>query len=289
MKHAKTRIAASVSPQTATPEAAFAALDVDFSVRPRQTLTAAQLRFPVLRLAFEHIEEEATERKGRYLRRLDRIHASGSRTHQQVWDALRAIRSALLARVNLATLVLGWFDAQGELHLNRQSGIAEDSDLTPSRVSRTFKALERAGYMVRKPKRFCERGRWITRMAIRFTYQFFTDLGLAHVLAKTQQKHKAQQEKKCQAAQQKRQQQRLHEAVLKQTRQAAQHKAQSKQPSGSAPQALHGVKLRPMPMNAAQAELSRQRTKAALLLQAEHPEATPQQLIDWINERYPLS
>lgn len=58
---------------------------------PSKTLAEAQCRYPLLRLAFERIAEEVEHRSGCYLRRLDSIHASGSRTHQQTWDALTSV------------------------------------------------------------------------------------------------------------------------------------------------------------------------------------------------------
>jgi DNA-binding MarR family transcriptional regulator len=142
--------------------------------------------------AARRICTEAKTRAGRWLRRLDRIHKSGCRTKQQRWDALAALAESLMSRVDLATLVLGWMDSNGQFRLNRQRRLVDDGGLTDSRVSRTLTALEEAGYVRRKQRRLYQDGkRWATRTMIHLRPRLFIDLGLGHLLAaaRTRKKH----------------------------------------------------------------------------------------------------
>lgn len=168
----------------------------------------------ILGLAALRVIEEARERAGEWLRRLDTLHASGCRTRQTRWDALAKLIEPLLARLDLATLCLGWVDANGQFRLNRQQGLVEDTGLSPCTVSRTLAALEQAGYLHRIPKRLHLPGTgWVTRMAIRFRVRFFADLGLSHYLNKVRSRKKADRRQQLVKAEQRKQQQALSELL----------------------------------------------------------------------------
>jgi hypothetical protein len=190
-----------VSPAAHSPEAgAYAGLQAPAFAGPaagrRPRVLSEKQRKGVLGLAAERIAEEANKRGQRWLRRLDTIHASGCRTKRQRWEALAAMAEPMLARLDLATLALGWLDNNGAFRLNRQRGLAEDSGLSESCVSRTLSALEAAQYVRRKVRRIYHNGqRWITRVTIHLRPKFFMDLGLSHKLAEERTRKKAQRAK----------------------------------------------------------------------------------------------
>lgn len=189
-----------VSPPAHSPEAgAYAGLQAPAFAGPaagrRPRALSEKQRSGVLGLAAERVAEEAKKRGQRWLRRLDTIHASGCRTKRQRWEALAALAEPLLARLDLATLALGWLDNNGAFRLNRQRGLAEDSGLSESCVSRTLSALEAAQYVRRKVRRIYHNGqRWITRVTIHLRPRFFIDLGLGHQLAEERSRKKARRE-----------------------------------------------------------------------------------------------
>lgn len=222
----------------------------------------------VLGEAARRVKAEAKARTGRHLRRLDRIHLSGCRTRQPRWDALAAIIEPVLTRLDLATLVLGWLDTDGQFRLNRQRGLAEAAGLTDSRVSRTLTALEAAGYVRRKQRRlFAEWGRWITRTTIHLRPRFFIDLGLGHLLAKARDHKKAQRVTRLESATAKRQAQRLNELATKSASKARYNASQK------------AAAARQVRVADDQAVSSRQ-AWAALLTEAlaQNPELTPAQV-----------
>lgn len=138
--------------------------------------------------AVKRIVSEVADRGGRYLRRLDTIHESGRRSRAELWQSLRAIAEPFLARLDIATGCIGWLDDSGRFRLNRQNRIAEDAGISPVAICRLFKALEKAGYTLRKLKRIYRAGQnWITRVTIYVRPRFFIDLGLglAHANART--------------------------------------------------------------------------------------------------------
>lgn len=132
--------------------------------------------------------------QGKFLRRLDNIHASGRRSRRELWRNLAAIAGPVLARLDLATLACGWFGDDGIFCLNTQGGIAEDAGLRYWQLSRLFAALERAGYLIRRSKAVWvaesgqSSGMFKTRMLIMFTPLFFRDLGLGWQLERAQNK-----------------------------------------------------------------------------------------------------
>ncbi|WP_145156177.1 hypothetical protein [Pseudomonas oryzihabitans] len=147
--------------------------------------------------AATRIREEATSRAGRWLRPFDRLHQSGRRVRQEAWDALAAIAEPMLARLDLATMVLGWLDTKtGEFRLNRQRGLAIDAGISEPALSRLLKLLDRAGYTRRKAFRMFRDGKaWITRVLVVIRPRFFIELGLGHLLAKAREKKKARRER----------------------------------------------------------------------------------------------
>jgi hypothetical protein len=151
--------------------------------------------------AVKRIKAEAQDRTGKYLRDLDCVHQGGGRTRAERWQALAAIAEPLLARLDIATGVLGYLDNNGQFRLNRQNGLAEDAGISPSRLCRLLKALEKAKYTLRKIKRLYRNGkRWVCRITIYVRPRFFIDLGLGflHATARTA-KAKAYLKKRRQA------------------------------------------------------------------------------------------
>ena len=137
--------------------------------------------------AQQRICEEAKERRAKWLRRLDCLSRAGYRTYQQKWDSLALIAGPLLARLDLSTMILGYYQ-NGEYRLNRQRGLSEDSGVNEWTVSRLLKDMEAAGYIRRKQRRIFHNGKqWLTRTTINVRAQFFIDLGLAHLLAKARE------------------------------------------------------------------------------------------------------
>lgn len=195
--------------------------------RPR-ALTEAQ-RGTLLGLAAERIGEEAQSRACRWLRRLDAIHISGCRVKQQRWNALAALAEPLLARLDFATLALGWLDGQtGAFRLNRQRGLAEDTGLSESCVSRTLTALESAGYLRRRVRRIFKHGKhWVSRVTIHIRPRFFIDLGLGHQLAEERTKKKARRDRVLAALGVQKSRDRL-QAVVDKSQRKASHLAANK-------------------------------------------------------------
>ena len=166
---------------------------VDRSAQPRRprALTDAQRR-TFLGTAAERVREEAKDRQCKWLRDFDSFQASGYRTSQTRWDSLAEIIEPILARLDIATLVLGYMDKAGEFRLNRQRGLAEDTTLQEWTVSRLMGALEASKLVYRKMRRICHNGRfWITRVTINIRPRFFIQLGLGYQLAEARSQKKA--------------------------------------------------------------------------------------------------
>jgi hypothetical protein len=193
--------------------------------RPR-SLSDKQ-RDTFLGTAAARVTAEASTREGRWLRRLDTIHKSGCRTKQQRWNALAAMAEPMLARMDIATLCLGYLDSTGAFRLNRQRGLAHDGGLSECSVSRTLAALETARYVKRKLRRIYYQGRaWVTRVTIHIRPQFFIDLGLGHLLADARTKKKATRAKKLRHIGAEQQQQAIQELADKQMRRESHKKAE---------------------------------------------------------------
>lgn len=150
---------------------------------PRK-LSGDQLKKPLIRKAFWRLSRIG-ELRGRYLRELDAIHG-GRRTRSEKFDALARVAEQLLVRLDLATGVLGWLDVdQGRYFLNTQCGVAEDSGISASILNRLMHSLDKAGYVYRRIERVRldekdEAGLNLvrTRVLVRFTEDFWADLGL---------------------------------------------------------------------------------------------------------------
>ena len=174
---------------------------VDRSEMPRRlrTLSALQQKLfnGLLGKTAERVREEAANRECKYLREFDQISNYGMRTYQARWDALAKMIEPMLARLDLATMVLGWLDHNGKFHLNRQRGLSEDSTVKEWTVSRTLTALEEANYIRRRQRRIFHNGKqWITRTTINIRPRFFIDLGLGYLLAEARTLTKKRREKR---------------------------------------------------------------------------------------------
>jgi hypothetical protein len=166
---------------------------VDRSAQPRRprALTDAQRR-TFLGTAAERVCEEAKNRQCKWLRDFDTFQSSGYRTSQKRWDSLAELIEPILARLDIATLVLGYLDKAGEFRLNRQRGLSEDTSLQEWTVSRVMGALEASKMVYRKMRRICHNGRyWITRVTINVRPRFFIQLGLGYQLAEARTEKKA--------------------------------------------------------------------------------------------------
>jgi DNA-binding transcriptional ArsR family regulator len=223
------------------------------------------------------VAEEARERGRRWLRRLDTIHASGCRTKRQRWDALAAMAEPLLARLDLATLALGWLDDNGAFRLNRQRGLAEDTGLSECRVSRTLSALEAAGYVRRRVRRIFKRGEaWVTRVTIHLRPRFFIDLGLGHQLAEARTRKKAQREVH------------LRDVQARQQREAVQELGDAHQRRKSHRKAQAVRKAKVVKIEEAR-ELDRARLKSEAFhqLAVDNPEWSPAEMRAELERRFP--
>lgn len=151
-------------------------------------LTPKQLRLPFFSRALEVLSNISHQRE----KLLPRLLAWGGerRTRIEVYQALEAISSPMLARYDLATGILGWLDESGAFHLSNQGALARDSRLTPSIVNRLFKRLSAVGYVRRRIELVSGRAngeRFIrTRVLIHFTDLFWRHLrlSLAHGFAR---------------------------------------------------------------------------------------------------------
>lgn len=245
--------------------------------RRARGLTEKQQKNPLLSQTAFRVAEEASKREQRYLRRLDKIHASGCRTKQQRWNALAALIGPMLARIDLATLVLGWLDDDGQFRLNRQRGLAEDTGLTESRVSRTLSALEAAGYVRRKLRRIFQHGqRWITRVMIHLRPRFFIDLGLGSQLATERTAKKKRRDKRLAGAKARQQTERLNELAHTQQKRQSHAKAQGVRRAKV-------VKL----ADARTLDVQRVRAEAFHQLAIEHPDLSPGQLRELLDSLMP--
>lgn len=155
-------------------------------------LSEQQLKNPLIRSAYERLSNITTYR-GRYLRRLDRVNGD-RRTRIEKFVAIEKVAEQILVRFDLATGVLGFLDEEnGRYVLNTQRRIAEDSPISAPVLCRLFQTLEAAGYVYRRIERVRldekdENGLHLvrTRVLVRFTKQFWKDLGLQHVFERVQ-------------------------------------------------------------------------------------------------------
>lgn len=150
-------------------------------------LTEQQLKNPLLRSAFDRLSR-IVELRGKYLRRIDTVHGD-RRTRLEKWDALSQVAEQLLVRLDLAEGVLGYLDVErGRYVLNTQCKLAEDAGLSAPVLNRLMSTLDEATYVYRRIERVRldetdANGLHLvrTRVLIRFTAQFWADLGLRYV------------------------------------------------------------------------------------------------------------
>lgn len=233
----------------------------------------------LLGTAAARVGEEARDRNRRWLRRLDVLHMSGRRTKQQRWEALAALAEPMLARLDLATLALGWLDDKGAFRLNRQRGLAEDTGLSECRVSRTLSALEAAGYLRRRVRRIFKNGlNWVTRVTIHIRPRFFIDLGLGHQLAEARTRKKVQREKHLRGVQAREQQNALQELG-----DAAQRRQSHRQAQGARKAKVVAITKQ------ADQDLRREMGAHMLQLRVDHPDLTDAQIRDLVKKRFPTA
>jgi len=243
--------------------------------RPRSLSDKQRATF--LGPAVARVNEEARTRAGRWIRRLDTIHKSGVRTKQQRWDALAAMAEPIFARVDLATLCLGWLDDSGAFRLNRQRGLAHDGDLTECRVSRTLADLERAGYVRRRVRRIFKNGQhWVSRVTIHLRPRFFIDLGLGHQLAEARTRKKARREATLREAARQQQTEALQELADAQMRRQSHRKAQ----------AVREAKVVAIE-EARDLQRRREIAEAFHQLAVDNPELSPSEIKALLRQRYP--
>lgn len=243
--------------------------------RPRALSDKQRATF--LGQAVARVNEEARTRAGRWIRRLDTIHKSGVRTKQQRWDALAAMAEPIFARVDLATLCLGWLDDSGAFRLNRQRGLAHDGDLTECRVSRTLADLERAGYVRRRVRRIFKNGQhWVSRVTIHLRPRFFIDLGLGHKLAEARTAKKIVREKRLREIAARRQQSALQELTDRQQRRESHRRAEGARQSSAVAQA-----------NVRRIDAARARVEALTALVAQHPDKSRAELVAMLDRLHP--
>lgn len=246
--------------------------------RPRVLTEKQKNAFPFLSEAVERVQHEVKHRGQRWLRRLDHIHASGCRTKQQCWDAVGILGEPLLARLDIATLCCGWLDDTGTFRLNRQKGLAEDTGLTESRVSRALHALTLAGYVRKRVRRIHKHGqRWICRVTLHLRPRFFIDLGLGHQLAQARTRAKKRRDRQLKEAGVRQQQQALHELTARQRRNESRRRAEGKRRFAEQEQ-----------VKAVNFEYQKRRAEVLAQLVEAHPDMPHVQLIEALNQRYPL-
>lgn len=155
-------------------------------------LTEQQLKNPLIRAAHTRLGNIVTLR-GKYLRRLDTVHGD-RRSRVEKFQALARVEEQLLVRLDLATGVLGYIDGDnGRFVLNTQCNIAADAGLSAPVLSRLLATLDDAGYVYRRIERVRleetdQNGLHLvrTRVLVRFTKQFWADLGLRYVYERVQ-------------------------------------------------------------------------------------------------------
>lgn len=155
-------------------------------------LTEQQLKNPLIRAAHARLSNIVTLR-GKYLRRLDTVHGD-RRTRLEKFQATERVAEQLLVRLDLATGVLGYIDAEnGRFVLNTQCNIAADAGISAPVLSRLLRTYDDAGYVYRRIERVRleeadENGLHLvrTRVLVRFTKLFWADLGLRYVYERVQ-------------------------------------------------------------------------------------------------------
>lgn len=220
----------------------------------RRTLTAKQQALPFLGRALATLQA-LPEARDQLLPRLRR--ARGDRqTRIEVYQALAAISSPMLARYDLATGILGWLEDDGQFCLNSQRRLAHDSGLSPAVLNRLIKRLAAVGYAKRRIELVSGRSngeQYVrTRVLIQFTDLFWRhlNLSLAHGMARK--------------AARKRRQRQLHQIQQDHLSRFTAREAKRKKREMAVPRST------PTPKPTTEAELHR-RSDLLLQLRAENP------------------
>lgn len=157
--------------------------------RHERRLSEAQLRLPFFKKALARLESIAQTR-AQLLPRMISTNGGERVTRVEVYNNLATLANPLLARLDLATGVLGWLDEDGNFRLNNQKNLAHDAGLAPACLNRLFKRLEGVGYLIRRIERIAVREHGIqfvrTRVLIKFTDLFWRHLQLSfpHAMAR---------------------------------------------------------------------------------------------------------
>lgn len=154
---------------------------MEYIYQPKgRVLTARQLRLPFFAKALQRLSS-ISEQRLRYLPLLDQ-HYSGRSTRSEVFRAIELAAEQILTRLDLATGILGWRDADGALRLINQTQLAADTGISTSALSRLFARLDECGYVVRRHSKISKKEgpySWSVRTEtiIQFTDRFFRHLG----------------------------------------------------------------------------------------------------------------
>ena len=153
-------------------------------------LTERQLRHPAFKTALERLQALADDPESA-LASVQYHHRGGRRTRKEFFRSLSKLAPALLARLVLATGVIGHVDAHGRLCLHSQRTLALDAGISPSTLNRLLKRLEQAGYLVLRVSKVSSRLKGLlwkvrTKVCIKLTSLFFAELGMRRLWRKTQ-------------------------------------------------------------------------------------------------------
>lgn len=199
-------------------------------------LSAKQLRNPLIRSAHERLSNIVAYR-GKYLRGLDTVHGA-RRTRVEVFQAIERVAEQILVRLDLVNSVLGYIDPEnGRYVLNTQRNIAEDAGtISAPALCRLFQTLEAAGYVYRRIERIRldekdEHGLHLvrTRVLIRFTKQFWSDLGLRYVYERVQNAAKKKREEQLRQIGQRRMAEVERESMAQLRREVSRQRWQAKE------------------------------------------------------------
>lgn len=147
-------------------------------------LSPKQLQLPFFQAALSTLKSIKTNKRS-LLPRLLYKSDTGRETRSEVYESLSLSAEPILARLDLATGVLGWVDNQGMFRLNNQKGIAKDAGITTSSFNRLITALSECGYIHKRSEKINVKDRQYgtllvrTRVFIRFTDLFFRHLQLS--------------------------------------------------------------------------------------------------------------
>lgn len=217
-------------------------------------LTAKQRALPFFARALAALQS-LPETRDQLLPRLRHLHGD-RKTRIELYRALAAVASPMLARYDLATGILGWLEEDGRFCLNSQRRLAHDSELSSAVLNRLIKRLASAGYVKRRIELVSGRSngeQYVrTRVLIQFTDLFWRhmNLSLVHGMARK--------------AARKRRQRQLHQIQQDHLSRLTAREAKRKKRELAVPRSA------PTPKPTTEADLHR-RTDLLLQLRAENP------------------